>query len=131
MRHLSAQNKEAMKEDVNNSINFLLSFGHVGIALIAGIMKELNRVNTLGFSFKRTMINGLVGAFVGLMSGFLCLNWNVPIYLSFFIVSISGWLGGNLLDFFGLILKKFIANKFDVTVTVDEEVKHSELVNKG
>ena len=119
-----------MKEDINNSINYLLSFGHVGLAMIAGIMKELNRVNTIGFSFKRTMINGVVGSFTGVLTGFLCLQFKVPTYLTLFIVSISGWLGGNLIDFFGLLLKKFIAKKFEVPVTVDEEGKHSELLNK-
>jgi len=117
-------------DEFNNSYHLFEMLYHSGIALIAGIMKDLNKVSTQGFSFSRMVINGAVSGFVGVIT-FLFLDWlGLDSRLCAAFTGIAGWLGVNLMDFFGLLFKKFIAKKFEVPVTVDEEAKHSELLNK-
>ena len=122
---------ENVNEIINIGISKIQIMIHFGVALVAGIMKGVNRINTGDFNIIRTIADGAIGSFTGVMSGFLCLNFSVPIYLTLFIVSLSGWLGGNLINFFGYLGKKMLAKSAGVTATVEEEIKHSELVNRG
>ena len=121
---------ENINEIINIGINKIQIMIHFGVALVAGIMKGVNRINTGDFNIVRTIADGAIGSFTGVMSGFLCLNWNVPIYLTLFIVSLSGWLGGNLMNFFAYIGKKVVAKSAGVATSIEEEIKHDEFLNK-
>ena len=92
-------------------------------------MKELNKVEENGFSFLRLVRNGAVSAFVGGSIFFLLayLEWNI--YLVAFSTSVAGWLGGNLMDYGGLLFKKSVSDKLGINLSVEEERSHSELIN--
>ena len=119
-----------VNEIITIGINKIQIMIHFGVALVAGIMKGVNRINTGDFNIIRTIADGAIGSFTGVMSGFLCLNFNVPIYLTLFTVSLSGWLGGNLMNFFAYIGKKMVAKSAGVAASVEEEIKHDEFLNK-
>lgn len=112
---------------MNNELNLLQICIYAIIALLAGIMKELHRLtdNKYKFSIARLIANGAVSSFVGITTYFLLQNFEVNDYFTAFCTSIAGWIGGNLMDFFGVIFKKFVGKKLDVDVT-DDDVKRTE-----
>ena len=112
-------------------LNVLHLLTHAVAALLLGVAKELNRLNSKRFSFADFSVNALISFIVGGFSYLPLAYYSVNILLSLFISGIIGWMGGNAMDFAAFVLKKFTAKKLDVAMTVDEEVKHSELVNKG
>ena len=99
------------------------------IAFIAGIMKELNKIEGKGFSFRRLLESGAISSFVGITLSFLLAHFGVKFYLSAFCISVAGWLGGNLMNYLGLAAKKFTNKKLEINITTEEEKSHSDLIN--
>ena len=118
-------------EVLNDTINYLHLTIHFLVALVAGVMKELNKVQSSKFSFRNMIANGAVSSFVGLMS-FLVLTGllDLNVYLSVSISGLTGWIGGSMMDYLGLMLKKVIGKKLGVDISTEEEKSHSELINK-
>ena len=118
---------EEFNKDVG--INWTLVVIHGALALVSGGMKELHKVQNKGFIFKVFVANAAVSSLVGIIFFFLLAGFELPTYLCAAFTGIAGWMGGNLMDFLGLLLKKGVTNKLGTTVTVEEEKAHSELIN--
>jgi small basic protein len=86
---------------------------HALLALVAGVVKDLNVAMKEGFKPVRMVCNGIVSSFVGVVIFFLCTSLNADTYLTAFFTSIGGWMGGNLMDFFSDVLKRYITRKLD------------------
>jgi small basic protein len=93
--------------------DYLAILIHAVLALIAGIIKDLHASMKEGFKPIKMICNGIVSSFVGIVIFFLCTSLHLDAYLTAFFTSIGGWVGGNLMDFFGEVLKKFISKKVD------------------
>jgi uncharacterized membrane protein HdeD (DUF308 family) len=82
---------------------------HGTIALVFGIVREIHRIG-----LKRNILiltNGIISLFVGISVFFLCKSFEANDYLTAFFTSISGWIGGGLMDFFEVVAKKIIERK--------------------
>ena len=111
-------------------INVLHLLTHAIAALLLGVAKELNRLQSKRFSFADFSVNALISFIVG---GFMYLPlayYSVNILLSLFISGIVGWMGGNAMDFAAFVLKKVTAKKLDVVVSADEEIRDREFSKK-
>ena len=119
-----------MRSVFSEIIDVLHIFLHFSIAGLAGIMKELHKIESKGFSFSRLLASAAVSSFVGVTIFFILAYFELNVYLIAFSTSIAGWLGGNTLDYAGLLLKRYVGNKFNTDISIDDEKKHSELINK-
>ena len=120
-----------MIEDMSKEmgLNIMQVLIHGVIALLSGIMKELHKIQNKGFRFDVFVANASVSSFVGIIFFFILAWLELPVYLCAALTGIAGWMGGNFMDFLGLVLKRSVTNKLGATVTVEEEKLHSELVN--
>ena len=114
----------------NDYINWFYLAIHLLIAFIAGSLKEINKVSSNRFSFRNLISGGAVSSFAGALAYLLSDFAGLDGRLCVAITGIAGWLGGNLIDFSGLLLKKKLGKMIDADVSVEEEKRHSELVNK-
>ena len=120
-----------MIEEIKNiGFNLPQIIAHGSIALSSGAMKELHKIQDKGFKFKIFVANTAVSAFVGIIFFFLLAGLELPTYFCAALTGIAGWMGGSLMDFLGLLLKKGVSNKLGTPITVEEEKSHSELINK-
>ena len=110
--------------------NLAQMIAHGSIALLAGAMKELHKLQDRGFKFKIFVANAAVSAFVGIIFFFILAGFEIPTYFCAALTGIAGWMGGNLMDFLGLLLKRGVSNKLGTPISVEEEKTHSELINK-
>ena len=117
---------EELRDEGFNTLQVLI---HLVIAFMAGSAKGLHKIESKGFKFTAFVANAAVSSFVGIIFFFILASLNWPTYLCAALVGIAGWMGRNFMDFFGLVLKKSVANKLGTTVTVEEEKIHSELIN--
>lgn len=100
---------------MHSNVDFLQVLIHAIIALLAGIMKELNELDKRKkFSVIRLIANGAVSSFVGVTTFFLLQHFELSPYLTAFCTSIAGWMGGSIMDYFSAIMKKILASKFDI-----------------
>lgn len=110
-----------------SDINLLQILIHALLALFAGMMKELNKLNKQKkFNFGKLIAGGCVSSFVGVTTFFLCEHFQVGAYMTAFLTSIAGWMGGSLMDFFGESLKRFITKKIDITFKDKNDVEYDE-----
>lgn len=86
---------------------------HALLAMLAGIIKELNKSMKEGFNVVKMICNGIISSFVGIVVFFLCMSFGIDAYLTAFFTSLGGWMGGNLMDFLGGLVKKYISKKLD------------------
>lgn len=84
---------------------------HAFLALVAGIIKDLNVAMKEGFKPLKMICNGIISSFVGIVVFFLCMSLGTDNYLTAFFTSIAGWMGGSLMDFFSDLLKKYLSRK--------------------
>ena len=119
-----------IEELKSEGFNMLQALIHLVIAFVAGSMKGLHKIESKGFKFTSFVANAAVSSFVGVMFFFLSSWLEFPTSLCAAVTGIAGWMGGNLMDFLGLVLKKSVTNKLGTTITVEEEKIHSELINK-
>ena len=110
--------------------NFAQIVAHGSIALLSGAMKELHKIQDKGFKFKVFVANAAVSAFVGIIFFFILAGLELPTYFCAALTGIAGWMGGSLMDFMGLLLKKGVSNRLGTPISVEEEKSHSELINK-
>ena len=108
-----------MKSGLNEGANWLLAFGHLGLGAIAGAMKEVNKIQSSRFSLKNLIAGSAVAAFVAFVAYLLLGGFSINGNLVAAITGIAGWMGGNLMDFFGQALKKMISKKLGITATND------------
>ena len=111
-------------------INVLHLIAHGILAMLLGVAKTLNALQSLKFSFFDFSRSALISFSIGLLMYFLFAYLNLQILLSCFLVGLAGWLGGNFMDFAGLVFKKSVGNKLGVNISTEEERSHSELINK-
>jgi hypothetical protein len=109
----------------NLDINILAILIHGLIALIAGLMKEINKVSKAKISVIRMVSNGTVSAFVGITVFFLLKSLEASPYLTAFCTSVAGWAGGPLMDFFAELAKKLLKDKAGIA-DKSEETKDTE-----
>ena len=119
-----------LAEGLNDLTVWFLALIHFLLALMAGGMKELNRLQSRKFSF-RNMVSGMaVSSFSGLITYLILDYCGLAWQLVAAGTGIAGWSGSLFLDYLSLVAKKKILKIMDVNITPDEERSHSELINK-
>lgn len=107
---------------MQNTIDFLQVMIHAVIALFAGMMRELNAINDKHkFNLLRLISSGAVSSFVGITTYFLLQNFDASSYFIAFCTSIGGWMGGNLMEYFSILVRKYITKKFDIDIDSNDE----------
>jgi uncharacterized membrane protein YeaQ/YmgE (transglycosylase-associated protein family) len=86
---------------------------HAILAMVAGLVKDLNYSMKHGFNLLKMCCNGIISSFVGVVVFFLCMSFEVDDYLAAFFTSMGGWMGGNLMEFLGDLVKRYITRKID------------------
>ena len=116
--------------DSDMGINVLHLLAHGVLAMLLGVAKTLNALQSLKFSFFDFSRSALISFSIGLLMYFLFAYFSVHILLSCFLVGLVGWIGGNFMDFAGFLFKKTVSAKLGVNYSTEEEKSHSELINK-
>jgi hypothetical protein len=93
---------------------------HGMFALAAGVIKELYKNVDKKYSIKRLIVGGLTSSFAGILAFMLCASFNIPAYIVSAIVGISGWMGGEFMDFGSKLVKKFIISKLIINGNGDK-----------
>lgn len=73
---------------------------HGLLALVGGLTKSVMQMEKRGFRAVTFIADLVVGAFAGVLTGFICMQFAVPDYLSWFLVSVAGILGESLISVF-------------------------------
>jgi hypothetical protein len=101
---------------------------HGVLALFGSVMRDLNDLVTPPKSKSKQLkkkqvfiYNGLVGAFVGITGFFLFKSMGCSFYLTAFLSSLSGWIGGSLMNFFQDILQEIIRKRLGINKNDTEE----------
>ena len=91
---------------------YIVLLGFIG-GIVASIDEQRNdgKTTPIGKRFASMMINGIISGFAGMLMYFLysfIAQSSEPSAFMFFLVGVSGWLGGGSMKFFVTIWKAFI-----------------------
>lgn len=79
------------------------------LAIWGGTVNYLSRIKKDGIKFSVVELIGewTISGFAGLITGFICIHYEIPIYLTFALVAIAGHAGGKTIH----ALENFSQNK--------------------
>ena len=115
--------------EVNVGVDLLHLLVHAVLALFGGIARELYQVQSKGFNFLSFLSNAVVSVFAGVSMFLMIANFDLANPLVAFCSCIAGWLGGNLIDFFGWLVMKVASQKAGVTLKEEELTKKNNYGN--
>ena len=81
-------------------------FVHAILAFLGGCVRELGIVNKKGFSLFKFISGAFISTFCGVVTFFLCMNFEVSYWLTAALTSLAGYVGIPLLDVFVAIAKR-------------------------
>jgi len=79
---------------------------HAILAFFGGCVREIDAVERQGFNVMTFISGAFVSTFGGIVTFFLCMNFEVSQWLTAALTALAGYIGTPLLDFFVSILKK-------------------------
>jgi hypothetical protein len=99
---LALFHKDFDMPDNSNFIKLILESGlgwfwFVFLAIWGGTVNYISRIKKNGMKFSIVELVGewTISGFSGLITGFICMHYNVPIYMTFVSVAIAGHAGGK------------------------------------
>jgi len=79
---------------------------HAILAFIGGCVREIDEVKKKGVNVIKFISGAFVSTFGGVITFFLCMNFEVSGWMTAALTALAGYIGTPLLDFFIFTLKK-------------------------
>jgi ABC-type multidrug transport system permease subunit len=96
-------------DKLGNNLSLLLT--SVLVAMFGSGAKFLSQMGRKRFSWLLFFSSVFVAAFLGLITGFICLEFKVSEYVTFAVTGIAGWTGHSFMDNLSDKVTKLIAAK--------------------
>ena len=92
-------------------------FIHAILAFFGGCVRELSIINNKGFNLFKFVSGAFISTFCGVVTFFLCMNYDVSYWLTAALTSLAGYIGLPLLD----ILVSIFKRKFEPYLKIDDK----------
>ena len=93
---------------------------NLSISLIGGIVKTIASDGTEK-SFQTFLCSAIIGGFAGLLTCFICMEFNMSWSATSFACGIAGFMGDSILNVFSKIVEKIMNRKMGLPTKDDEE----------
>lgn len=93
---------------------------NIALAFFGGVVK-LVATNCKCKTLSRYIASAIVGGFAGVLTYFLCINFNMNVYMTAFATGIAGYMGDTILNLFSKILPKIFEKKININIENDKK----------
>jgi hypothetical protein len=93
--------------------NLILLLMGVLIAVLGSSAKFVHKLGKKPFSWVMFLSSVLTSAFLGLLVGLVCLNYEISLYLTLAATGVAGWSGHQLMDVIAQKMEGYVAKKID------------------